>query len=380
MKKTRIITIIGARPQFIKAAVVSRAIRTIYPDRITEKIIHSGQHYDDNMSRVFFDEMEIPEPDFNLEVGSGSHAYQTAEIILRSEEILKEEKPDIVMVYGDTNTTLAGGLAAAKLHIPVAHVEAGLRSFKKSMPEEINRIVCDHLSTYLFSPTRTGFENLLHEGFNPDAQPPFSPDHPGIYQCGDVMYDNALYYGKIAEQRSDILRKLDIENTGFILFTLHRDLNTDVPERLNAIMGALNDISLEKEACLVLPLHPRTRKMLPLAMDEKLLSVIESNRFFRVIDPVSYFDMIMLEKNCRMVITDSGGVQKEAYFFRKPCLVLRGESEWKELIGLGAAMTVDADPLRIKQGFEAFYNHPPVNFPEIFGDGRASEFIPGEFV
>jgi UDP-GlcNAc3NAcA epimerase len=194
------------------------------------------------------------------------------------------------------------------------------------------------------------------------------------------MYDNALHYGKIAEQRSGILGKLDIENTGFILFTLHRDLNTDVPERLNAIMGALNDISLENEACLVLPLHPRTRKMLPLILDEKLTQAIESNRFFRIIDPVSYFDMIMLEKNCRMVITDSGGVQKEAYFFRKPCLVLRGESEWKELMGLGAAITVDADPFRIKKGFGAFYNHPPDYFPEIFGDGRASEFIPGEFV
>ena len=199
MNRAKIITIVGARPQFIKAAALSRGIRNHYPGKIREVIIHTGQHYDDNMSRVFFDEMEIPEPKFNLEVGSGTHGQQTGEIVRRAEQVLLDEKPAMVLVYGDTNTTLAGALAASKLHIPVVHIEAGLRSFNKSMPEEINRVVCDHLSTFLFSPTQTGFNNLVREGFDPQSQPPYSIDHPGIYHCGDVMYDNALYYSHSAK-------------------------------------------------------------------------------------------------------------------------------------------------------------------------------------
>ena len=374
------ISIVGARPQFIKAAAMSRAIRKHYSDRIMEMIIHSGQHYDDNMSGVFFEEMEIPRPDFNLEVGSGSHAYQTGEIMSRTEKILLEEKPDLVLVYGDTNTTLAAALAAAKIHIPVAHVEAGLRSFNKSMPEEINRLVCDHLSTFLFSPTKTGYDNLVREGFDPEARPPFSPDHPAIYHCGDVMYDNALYFSENADSRSHILEKLELNGKEFCLGTIHRASNTDSATRLNAIFKSLNEISREYKVDIILPLHPRTTRMIPVMLENRLREIIAANPYLRITGPASYFDMLMLEKSCRMIMTDSGGVQKESYFFHKPCLVLRPESEWKEIVELGTAAIVDCDPLLIKNAFDQFYNSPPEKFPPIFGNGSAAEFILDELV
>ena len=380
MNKLKIITIVGARPQFIKAAAVSRAVRKHYPEKIRELIIHSGQHYDDNMSRVFFEEMEIPRPDYNLEVGSGSHAFQTAEIIRGVEMILLDEKPDMVLVYGDTNTTLAGALAAAKMHIPVAHIEAGLRSFNKSMPEEINRVLCDHLSTFLFSPTLTGFQNLVREGFRADAVQPYSIDKPRIYHCGDVMLDNALYFLQIAEKRSHILDTLFLKDKEYILCTIHRDNNTDSAVRLSAIISSLNEISRERQITIILPLHPRTTKMLPVMLDGKTRESIKANPFFRMTSPVSYFDMLLLESRCRMIITDSGGVQKESYFFRKPCLVLRPESEWKELIELGTAAIVDADPSLILEAFNRFLKQPPDLFPSIFGDGKTAEFILDELV
>ncbi len=380
MRKARIITIVGARPQFIKAAAVSRALRNLFPGRIRELIVHTGQHYDDNMSRVFFEELELPEPGYNLEVGSGRHGFQTAEIIRRTEEILQDEKPDMVIVYGDTNTTLAGALAASKMHVPVAHIEAGLRSFNKSMPEEINRIISDHLSTLLFSPTRTGYNNLVNEGFNPDNRPPFSIDRPAIFHCGDVMLDNTLYFKQSAEIKSHILDDLDLKKNDFILCTIHRDYNTDSAERLNAIMGSLDELSRDRKIIFILPLHPRTNKMLPLLLNDKLSDSIASNPFFRIISPLTYFDMLVLESRCRMIFTDSGGVQKESYFLRKPCLVLRPETEWRELTDMGTAVLVDADPHLIVQTFDRFYKSPPAEFPEIFGDGSASEFILGELV
>jgi UDP-GlcNAc3NAcA epimerase len=380
MNKLKIITIVGARPQFIKAAAISRVMRNLYPERVEELIVHSGQHYDDNMSSVFFEEMAIPEPKFNLEVGSGTHGYQSAEIIRFTEQVLLEEKPDIVLVYGDTNTTLAGALAASKLHIPVAHIEAGLRSFNKSMPEEINRVVCDHLSTWLFSPTGTGMKNLAREGFDHDALPPYTIDHPGIFHCGDVMYDNALYFSKSAEEKSNILSDLNPEGKDFILCTIHRNNNTDSAERLNAIMGSLDEISRDQEIDFILPLHPRTTKMMPVMLTDKLRSSIRANPFLKMTGPVTYFDMLLLENRCRMIITDSGGVQKESYFFRKPCLVLRSESEWKELIDLKTAAIVDADPAMIFESFLRYYNEPPKDFPPIFGDGHAAEFILNELV
>ena len=374
------VTIVGARPQFIKAAAVSRAVRTSFPEMIREVIIHTGQHYDDDMSKVFFKEMEIPEPDYHLEVGSGNHGYQTGEIIRRTEETLLAEKPDVVLVYGDTNTTMAGAIAASKLHFPIAHIEAGLRSFNKSMPEEINRIVCDHLSTFLFSPTHTGIKNLIREGFAEHAKPPFSIDNPGIYHCGDVMLDNALYFTDKAEESSHILEELDLKAKEFVLCTLHRNNNTDSALRLNAIMDTLNEISRGRQIQFILPLHPRTAKMLPVILESGLRESIKANPFFRVTAPVTYFDMLLLESRCRMIITDSGGVQKESYFFRKPCLVLRPESEWKELLEAGTAVITDAEPGKIKLAFDLYYSQPPDRFPPLFGDGKAAEFILGELV
>jgi UDP-GlcNAc3NAcA epimerase len=380
MTKLKIITIVGARPQFIKAAAISRAIKNLYPDTIEEIILHSGQHYDDNMSKVFFKEMSIPEPKYNLEVGSGMHGYQTAEIIRFTEKVLKDEKPGMVVVYGDTNTTLGGALAASKMHIPVAHIEAGLRSYNKSMPEEINRIATDHVSTLLFSPTGTGLKNLAAEGFVTDALPPFTIDYPGVFHCGDVMYDNALYYSQLAESKSTILNDLKLRGKNFVLCTIHRDSNTDSAERLSAIMSALDKISRDKQIEFILPLHPRTIKMLPLMLEEDLKDRLDANPFLRMTGPVTYFDMLLLEKNCRMIITDSGGVQKESYFFHKPCLVLRSESEWKELIELGTAAIVDANPDKIYNTFLNYYNQPPENFPAVFGDGHAADFILNELV
>jgi UDP-GlcNAc3NAcA epimerase len=374
----KIVTIAGARPQFIKAAAISRAVRMHFSDRIEEKIVHSGQHYDDNMSKVFFEELEIPVPSYNLEVGSGTHGFQTGEIIQKAERILISEKPDAVVVYGDTNTTLAGAIAASKLHIPVVHIEAGLRSFNKSMPEEINRILCDHVSTLLFSPTLTGFQNLVREGFDPSAKPPFSADHPGIFHCGDVMYDNALYYAEKAGISSKVLSSLDLENKEFILCTIHRDSNTDHADRLNAIFDALDEITRQHRIDMIMPMHPRTKKMLPLIINSDLIRRIHSNPFLKLTEPVAYFDMLALESRCAMIITDSGGVQKESYFFKKPCLVLRSESEWKELTELGTARIVDADKPLIINAYKEFLKNPPADFPPIFGDGHASEFIVGE--
>ncbi len=375
MNQKKIITIVGARPQFIKAAAVSRAMRKQFSGRINEMIVHTGQHYDDNMSAVFFREMEIPEPVYHLGVGSGNHARQTGEIMMRTEEVLMKEMPDLVIVYGDTNSTLAGALAASKLHIPVAHIEAGLRSFNKSMPEEINRIVADHISTLMFSPTQTGINNLVKEGFVTNSSPPFTADNPALFHCGDVMYDNVLFYLKTAENSSHILESYELLDKEFILCTIHRPQNTDTAEKLNNIMGSLNRISMEQEKIFILPLHPRTTKIFPQLLDKKILEEFTINPFFRIIDPVPYFDMLMLESRCRMMVTDSGGVQKESYFFRKPCLVLRPKSEWVEIVEQGTAMLVDTDPGLIQRAFEKFTLHPPQDFPPVFGDGKAAEFI-----
>ena len=379
MKRFRIISIVGARPQFIKVAAICRAAREHFAERIDHLIIHTGQHYDENMSKVFFDEMEIPEPDFNLETGSGSHGFQTAGIMLRTEKVLEQEKPDIVIVYGDTNSTLAGALAAAKMHIPVAHIEAGLRSFNKSMPEEINRVVADHVATLLFTPTKAGQENLAREGFA-EAVPPYSADNPAVFHCGDVMYDNALYYSSAAEKKTEMLDRLDLHDIPFILLTIHRENNTDSAERLERILGALNELSREYGITCVFPMHPRTRKMTAGRQFQQLMSEIGTNLLFKVTGPLSYFETLLLEKNCQMVITDSGGVQKESFFFRKPCLVLRDGSEWSELVELGTARLVDDDTAKIRASFAHFLKNPPTHFPGIYGDGRSAEFILGELV
>lgn len=376
----KIVTIIGARPQIIKAAALSRAIKNKFSSAILEVIVHTGQHYDTNMSQVFFDEMGIPAPDYNLNTGSGSHGKQTAAMIIGIEEILVNEKPQAIVLYGDTNSTLAGAIAASKIHIPVVHIEAGLRSYSKVMPEEVNRILCDHVSSFLFSPTRTGFDNLLKEGFDADAKAPYTADNPKIYHCGDVMYDNSLYFSAISEQKTDIIGRLKLQTGNFILATIHRNNNTDEQARLNALFKSLNDISLQYGLEVILPLHPRTSKLLETNLDTEILKAVRSNSRFKITEPASFLEMVALEKNCRLVMTDSGGVQKEAFYFKKPCIILRPETEWVELVECGAAIVTDADEQRIKQAFEIFYSKKELNFPAFYGDGKAAEFICNELV
>jgi len=374
----KILTIIGARPQIIKAAAISRAIHNHFSDRIQEIIVHTGQHYDDSMSQVFIDELGIPQPDYNLNIGSASHGKQTAGMITGIEEILEKETPDYLVVYGDTNSTLAAAIAASKLHIPIVHIEAGLRSFNKSMPEEINRIVCDHVSTILFSPTQTGFDNLVREGFLVSNKSPFTADNVGIFHCGDVMYDNSLFFKEIAAVRSKVLDAYNLSDKAFILSTIHRNNNTDQPERLTAIFKALNKIATENQIHIVLPLHPRTSKLLDKNLEKSLLEEVRSNPFIQLIPPVSFLDMIQLESHCQMVVTDSGGVQKEAYFFKKPCIILRPETEWTEIVDAGSGVIADADEAKIIDSYHLLMEKAgDLNYPPIFGDGTAAEFICG---
>ena len=369
----KLVTIIGARPQIIKAAALSRAIRNHYADQIQEVIVHTGQHYDDNMSQVFFDELQIPRPDYNLHVGSASHGVQTARMTEGIEELLIKEQPDFIVLYGDTNSTLAGAVAAAKIHVPIVHIEAGLRSFNKSMPEEINRIVCDHCSTLLFTPTKAGLDNLKREGFPMDNNGPFTINNPKVYHCGDIMYDNSLHFANIAEEKTDIIQRLELKGKPFILATIHRDSNTDYPERLSAIFDTL--IELSKESPIVLPLHPRTAKLLKTNLSNEKQTLVFSSNNIKLIPPVSFLEMIALERHAQLVMTDSGGVQKEAYFFKKPCIILRHETEWVEIVQTGNAILADANEGRIMQAWTHFKDNPPTMFPEIFGDGHAAEFM-----
>lgn len=376
----KFVTIIGARPQFIKAAAISRAIQNLFPDQVKEIIVHTGQHYDPNMSQVFFDEMQIPRPDHMLEVGSGDHGQQTAAMIAGIEQILLKEIPDCVVLYGDTNSTLAGAIAASKLYLPIAHVEAGLRSFDKRMPEEINRILCDHVSTFLFSPTETGLENLAREGFRIDHEGSYSMNHPKVYHCGDVMYDNTLFFRDYALNHVDIVHSLGLRHGEFILATIHRNTNTDIPERLSSIFKALLDLTEQQGETVLLPLHPRTKKVLDGNLDAETLRRLRTSERFKLILPVSFLEMTALEAACKLVITDSGGVQKESFFLEKPCIVLRPQTEWVELVDAGTAILADADAERILSAFAHFEATRALHFPKIFGDGHAAEFIVSEIV
>jgi len=344
----KITTIIGARPQFIKAATVSRAIITHKAD-INEVIIHTGQHYDKNMSEVFFDELDIPKPNYNLGVGGGTHGQNTGRMLEGIEKVLLDEKPDWVLVYGDTDSTLAGALAASKLHIPVAHVEAGLRSYNTNMPEEINRILTDRISQYLFCPTSTAVNNLKKEGY----------DHHNaeVIMTGDVMLDAAMYYAKKAKKP-----KIDLKEN-FVLATVHRAENTDNLEKLTNIIEALNEINQETQ--VVLPLHPRTKK------------IIETNNIktdCTIVDPVSYLEMVYLLKNTELVMTDSGGLQKEAYFFKKPCITFRDETEWVELIDGNHNSLVQTDKDSIIEKFNHFVFSQDFS-KKVYGEGDSSMVI-----
>jgi UDP-GlcNAc3NAcA epimerase len=332
------------------------------------------------MSDVFFREMGITQPDYNLLVGSGTHGKQTASMIEGIEGIADIEKPAAIVVYGDTNSTLAAAIAATKLKIPLVHIEAGLRSFNKTMPEEINRIVCDHCSTLLFTPTLAGYNNLIREGFNPNNESPFTINKPGILHCGDVMYDNTLYFSEAAEANSGIINKVDLTNKEFLLVTIHRDSNTDAPERLNVILEAINEISIREQITVVFPMHPRTSASLE-KLNSAVLKQIKKNALFKMIAPVSFLEMILLEKRCSMVLTDSGGVQKEAFFLHKPCIVLRPETEWFELVECGNSILVDANAERIKNAYNHFKGgKEKINYPLFYGNGNAADFICKEII
>jgi len=357
----KITTIVGARPQFIKAAVVSRAIRNRTNDNgecdISETIIHTGQHFDSNMSDVFFQEMDIPKPDHHLELGGGTHGQMTGRMIEQIERVLLDDKPDWVLVYGDTNSTLAGALAAVKIHIPVAHVESGLRSFNRKMPEEINRILTDHAANLLFTPTSVADQNLQNEGIHPDT----------ISRVGDVMFDAMLFYRKIASQKESLVNSLGLESKQYALATVHRAENTDDPARITEIIQGLCNLS--KDLPVVLPLHPRTRNTL-----NKHGLFEQAQNCLTVIDPVGYIDMVALESSAALIATDSGGVQKEAYFNRVPCITLRDETEWTELIDIGANTLVGADAEAILSiGRQSLNSTVPDG--TLYGDGQAAESI-----
>lgn len=374
MKK--IITVIGARPQIIKASAISRAIQEDFKNELQEIIVHTGQHYDHNMSQVFFDELGIPEPNYNLDIKSGSHGEQTAKMIQGLEEIIIKENPVAIILYGDTNSTLAGAIAASKIDVPIVHVEAGLRSFNKRMPEEINRIMCDHVSTLLFSPTKTGYNNLLNEGMKADNQAPFDIDNPKIYHSGDVMYDNSLHFSNLSDQKSTIIQNLGLDVGKFILCTIHRNYNTDNKERLTSIFDALDTVASQSGIAIVLPLHPRTKKLMATHLTQEVFGRVSTNNKIKIIDPVSFLDMIALEKNSVLIATDSGGVQKEAYFFKRPCVIMRSETEWVELVENGTATIADANKEKIVADSLNFLNNRGLlNFPPIFGDGKTGAFI-----
>ncbi|HOP03622.1 MAG TPA: UDP-N-acetylglucosamine 2-epimerase (non-hydrolyzing) [Tenuifilaceae bacterium] len=350
----KILTVVGARPQFIKAAAVSRKLKEF---GLEEIILHTGQHFDQNMSQVFFDEMEIPVPNYNLNINSLNHGAMTGRMLEGIEQILLKEEPNLLMVYGDTNSTIAGALAAQKLHIPVAHVEAGLRSFNMAMPEEINRILTDRISNYLFCPTQTAVQNLTNEGFQN-----FSCR---IENTGDVMQDAAMYYGARSAEKSKVANQLNL-NKQFVLATFHRQENTDDAAKLRSIIESLNKIHSEMQ--VIVPLHPRTKK---------IVASQSVPAKFTVIDPVGYFDMVELLKRCALVITDSGGLQKEAFFFQKPCVTMRAETEWTELVENGVNILANPGIEDIYESWRTMLSKNPNFSVNLYGNGKASERIAG---
>ena len=350
----KVITVIGARPQFVKASVVSRALINV--NNIEEILVHTGQHFDKNMSDIFFEEMEIPKPQYNLNINGLSHGAMTGQMLQGVEELCIKEKPNFVMVYGDTNSTIAGALAAKKLGIGVIHIEAGLRSCNRAMPEEINRILTDSISDILFCPTDTSISNLNNEGIRDGIIK--------VIKNGDVMQDAAMYYAKISDSKSTILNRLELWNNDFVLATLHRQENTDDIAKLASIINAFNDIAREVE--LIVPLHPRTRK---------IIERENINTSFSIIDPVGYFDMLELLKNCKMILTDSGGLQKEAYFFNKYCITLRNETEWVELVQNDFNRLAGSDTGLILELFQKFSNSKFDKHIELYGGGKASDVI-----
>lgn len=369
----RIYTVVGARPQFIKAAAVSRCITTQFSDKVKETIIHTGQHFDHNMSKVFFDEMGIPSPTHELGIGGVSHSEMTGKMMMALEKILVNDKPDCVLVYGDTNSTLAAALTAAKLGIPVAHVEAGLRSFKKSMPEEINRRLTDHASTFLFCPTDKAVENLNLEGFDGIFKNRPTADKPLMLNIGDVMYDNVLHYQEKYTSNGSL--EFGLEHNNYILCTIHRDFNTDNTERLNSILEALHILADVYKYKVLVPLHPRTAEKLKQPEFQYMYGKVFNHDNTIITEPFSYFQNLMYLNGSRSVITDSGGLQKEAYFLRKPSVILRNETEWQEIVDVGYAVCADADKEDIINSTMKLLGIPLPEYQELYGDGEAAQGI-----
>lgn len=354
----KLLTIVGARPQFIKAAGLSRKLKDSYQHLIEESIVHTGQHYDKNMSKVFFEELDIPKPKHSLKIAGGEHGEMTGRMLIEIEKVIKQEVPDMVLVYGDTNSTLAGALAAAKLHIPVAHVEAGLRSFNMEMPEEINRILSDRVSSLLFCPTQTAVDNLKTEGIE-----------KGVHNVGDVMYDVALFYKDLAKGNEKILEELNVEVSDYALATCHRAENTNDADRLNEIVKGISKVA--QEIPVVFALHPRTKQYIEkLGYSDLLSNVI-------LVDPLPFLDMVTLEKSAKFILTDSGGVQKEAFFYSVPCLTMRDESEWVETIELGMNQLVGASEDEIWSSAQALLSKKDIDFTDAmpYGNGNSSKNI-----
>ncbi len=352
----KLVTVVGARPQFIKAATISRLIKKEFSNKIDEHIIHTGQHYDSNMSKIFFEALKIPTPKVNLKISNSSHGEMTGKMILKLEEVFLKKKYDALLVYGDTNSTLSASIAASKIHLPIIHVEAGLRSFNMSMPEEINRILTDRVSSLLFCPTSEAMKNLKKEGLSKNS-----------HNVGDVMYDASKFYSDLVDTNK-VLRKYNLERDDFILATIHREENTNNTKRLLSIINSLRILSEKYQ--IIFPIHPRTKKFIKLNKLEKKFKKI------KLVDPLNYLDMVALEKTSRVIITDSGGVQKEAFFFGKPCITVRNETEWVETVQLGWNKLAGANKDEIINGVESFYaKYPKASNTKPYGNGNAAKKI-----
>jgi UDP-GlcNAc3NAcA epimerase len=370
----RIISIIGARPQFIKVAALCRIINKYFSTKLEHNILHTGQHYDNNMSDVFFDELGIDTPAYQLGIHTNHSGFPLNEAVLAIESILQEEHPDMVLVYGDTYSTLAGSIAAENCKLPLAHIEAGMRSYDLTMPEEVNRVETDKRAGFLFCPTQTAVMNLMKEGYDLQAQKPYHPKNKKIMFSGDIMYDNALFFADKNINLSSQLQQLLLSISSFVLTTVHRQHNTDNKERLQEFIQGLLLIADLKQPILF-PVHPRTKKMLPLSLEPETYHHFITHDFIHCVEPLSFLEMMYVEKHASMIITDSGGVQKEAYFYKKPCIILRSETEWTELLAHKCCILTDTQPEKILQAYLYFTKHHPIDFPPVFGDGQAARFI-----
>ena len=372
----KILTVVGARPQFIKSAAISRAISSSFSNDIEEVIVHTGQHYDRNMSNIFFEELSIPRENYNLEIGSSNHAHQTAQIMMALDDVIEIENPDALLLYGDTNSTLASCLVAIKRHLPVIHIEAGVRSFNKKFPEEVNRIICDHTSSLLFVPSDDGISNLKKEGFimeESNVPRDILLNFPNTYRCGDIMYDNTLFFrDKADEYFKKIAKEHNLPDNNFFLVTAHRPSNVDAPENFKKIISFFHYAIDNLGKKIIFPIHPRTKKVI--AENKELGELIKKKGVY-CIPPVSFIEMIGLQKYSDLVITDSGGVQKEAFFMGKPCLIMLEETPWVELIESENAKLVGNNYDLLVEGANFYLENKPRNFENIFGDGNSSLFI-----